>query len=208
MHIVIRVCNTAYKCLMVLVNQSTMTAIVEKHKWKWGYWPQADIFYLRKESYVKGCILVRSLWKTSHGNSEREKMMTCYTNHRTTRLSLDYDERHKSCTSSVRSGDYKLHNHSKNGFLWVFFHWRNNIFYVFKNSYVQWHKNMLWIVQDENQVTKTMYGWFQFRCKRDWKKIHQNSFLWLVWLQMVFTFWIFKIFYNKLSSIGGRSYFL
>lgn len=113
MHIVIRVCNTAYKCLMVLVNQSTMTAIVEKHKWKWGYWPQADIFYLRKESYVKGCILVRSLWKTSHGNSEREKMMTCYTNHRTTRLSLDYDERHKSCTSSVRSGDYKLHNHSK-----------------------------------------------------------------------------------------------
>lgn len=110
---IIRVCNTAYNCLMVLVNQSTMTAIVEKHKWKWGYWPQADIFYLRKESYVKGCILVRSLWKTSHGNSEREKMMTCYTNHKTTRLSLDYDDRHESCTSSVRPGDYKLHNHSK-----------------------------------------------------------------------------------------------
>lgn len=35
----------------------------------------------------------------------------------------------------------------------------------------------------KKKITKDMYGLFQFRYmlhKRDWKKIHQNGFLWLM----------------------------
>ena len=68
-----QVCNIAYKCLMVLVNQSTMTAILEKYKLRWGYWPQTDIFYLRKESYVKGCILMGALLVKNKPRQLRER---------------------------------------------------------------------------------------------------------------------------------------